>query len=95
MTLYYILFFVIGCLIIFYIFLNLFNRENRAVGKSIKRKYCPLCGSELQLGEALQGEINKNSKPTKIYIKGCRQCYPAYDFKTKKTEVINSENIAY
>lgn len=95
MVIYYILLFIIGFLIILYIMLNLINRENRASGNLIKKKFCPLCGTELEIGEALQGEMNKHTKPAKIYIKGCRKCYPAYDYKTKKQEVIDSEDIAY
>lgn len=91
MVIYYIFLLIIAFLIFVYVALNFINRQNKALGSSIKKKFCPLCGSELEIGEALQGELNKNARPIKIYIKGCRKCYPAYDFKTKKSEAINPD----
>ncbi|HOK40348.1 MAG TPA: hypothetical protein PLD27_04840 [bacterium] len=39
-----------------------------------KKRYCPLCNSELKEGEAVFAELLSNSKPSKILIKGCKYC---------------------
>lgn len=88
---YPILLFVIGILFIAYLILNLLNK-NHISSNSIKKKYCPLCGTLLKPDEPILAEMDKTSIPIKVYIKGCRNCYKNFDYSDKDK---NLENIDY
>lgn len=92
--LYILLFFIAGIIILVYIIFILSGKTKNLKQKIPKKKYCPLCGSLLEPGEPILAEMNKNSKPIKVFIKGCKNCYRNYKLPEKTLEMVDYGNIA-
>jgi|YNPMSStandDraft_1061717.scaffolds.fasta_scaffold33151_2 ABC-type antimicrobial peptide transport system permease subunit len=51
------------------------KRENKNSEQGLKKRFCPLCGSELGENDSIYAEMYEGESRPKVIIHGCRYCY--------------------
>lgn len=58
------------------------GEEKKEKEEGLKRRFCPLCKTELKKHESLYAEFHKAEPRPRVIIHGCRYCYAPSGLKT-------------
>lgn len=69
------------------------SKSEKSTTSGNKKRFCPLCGSELKIHESLYAEMYEGTPRPKVIIHGCKNCYipsgKKTDFDVKKVQEEN------